>query len=153
MLLQQYVLPLVFLLMRRALWIVGQASEVTLHERELEVISDSLSTLADAVYDRVRTLQGMLAFYSFGTLLIPTRAFCLRSRPSSYVQAAKSERKRSTEQVLLWIGSYSCKAPHPVTQLCTDSVVYSTDTPSRKRSSGPTGCETRPQMHSRSPKI
>ena len=47
--------------MRRALWIVGQASEVTLHERELEVISDSLSTLADAVYDRVRTLQGMFA--------------------------------------------------------------------------------------------
>ena len=51
--------------MRRALWIVGQAGEVTLHERELEVISDSLSTLADAVYHRVRTLQGMLTVSLF----------------------------------------------------------------------------------------
>ncbi len=45
--------------MRRALWIVKQADSVTLHDRELEVISDSLSTLADAVYDRIRTLQGV----------------------------------------------------------------------------------------------
>ncbi|KAI1787462.1 hypothetical protein LXA43DRAFT_1029206 [Ganoderma leucocontextum] len=52
-------LPLIFLLMRRALWIVKQAGSVTLHVRELEVISYSLSTLADAVYERVRTLQAM----------------------------------------------------------------------------------------------
>ncbi|KAI1783133.1 hypothetical protein LXA43DRAFT_1087143 [Ganoderma leucocontextum] len=56
---EKYVLPLIFLLMRRALWIIKQAGSVTLHVRELEVISYSLSTLADAVYERVRTLQAM----------------------------------------------------------------------------------------------
>ena len=43
--------------MRRALWVVKQPGQDILHE--LEVISGSLSTLADAVYDRVLALQGV----------------------------------------------------------------------------------------------
>ena len=45
--------------MRRALWIIKRAGSVTLHDEELEIISDSLSTVVDAVDNRVETLQGI----------------------------------------------------------------------------------------------
>ncbi|KAM5536716.1 hypothetical protein V8D89_009643 [Ganoderma adspersum] len=56
---EKYVLPLVFLLMRRALWIVQEAGFVALHDHELEVVSSSLSIVMDAVQIRVRTLRTM----------------------------------------------------------------------------------------------
>ena len=41
------------------MWVIGEAGSVTLHDRELEVITYSLSILVEAVCDRVCTLQGM----------------------------------------------------------------------------------------------
>ncbi|RPD68335.1 hypothetical protein L226DRAFT_346944 [Lentinus tigrinus ALCF2SS1-7] len=56
---EKYVMPLVFILLRRSLYIVQQAHTVTLHMGELAVIQYSLSTLTDAIWDRVRTLQAV----------------------------------------------------------------------------------------------
>ena len=99
----QYVLPLIFLLMRRALWIIKRAGSVTLHDEELEIISDSLSIVVDAVDDRVETLQGIYHPRLLDSMMIRM----VDSHRFSNVQAPKSKRKGSAEEILLRTGLFS----------------------------------------------
>ncbi|RPD69592.1 hypothetical protein L226DRAFT_268418 [Lentinus tigrinus ALCF2SS1-7] len=52
-------MPLIFILLRRSLYIVQQAHTVTLHMGELAVIQYSLMILTDAIWDRVQTLKAV----------------------------------------------------------------------------------------------
>ncbi|KAI0699900.1 hypothetical protein C8T65DRAFT_296564 [Cerioporus squamosus] len=56
---EKYVMPLIFLLLRRSLYIVQQAHDVTLNLGELTVIQYSLYVLIGAIDDRVKTLQAV----------------------------------------------------------------------------------------------
>ena len=86
------------------MWIIGEAGSVTLHVRELEVITYSLSTLVEAVRDRVRTLQGMYGHPKVASYERLIADMFLHHQ--SNVQAAEPERKGSTQQVLLWTGLF-----------------------------------------------
>ncbi|KAL1941924.1 hypothetical protein VTO73DRAFT_6454 [Trametes versicolor] len=57
-----YVLPIVFFLLRRSLFIIRQASDVALHQDELGTIVQSLRTIATTVRERISTLQVMFRF-------------------------------------------------------------------------------------------
>ncbi|KAH9847166.1 hypothetical protein C2E23DRAFT_742357 [Lenzites betulinus] len=59
---ETYVLPLVFLLLRRTLYIVQQGSKVMLHSEELSIIRGSLQVIWAAIGDRVGTLRAMFKF-------------------------------------------------------------------------------------------
>ncbi|RPD69596.1 hypothetical protein L226DRAFT_575426 [Lentinus tigrinus ALCF2SS1-7] len=56
---EKYIMPLIFLLLKRSLCIIQQARTVILNREELAVIRYSLSTLTDAIWDRVQTLQAV----------------------------------------------------------------------------------------------
>lgn len=51
-------MPLFCLLLKRALSVMEKAHDVVLHPEELDIIDKSLSTVLEAVYDRVERLQG-----------------------------------------------------------------------------------------------
>ena len=51
-------MPLIFLLMRRALAVIEQGKVVVLGNNELRIITGSISVIYHAVVDRVLTLQG-----------------------------------------------------------------------------------------------
>lgn len=53
----QYVLPVIYLLLERALWVLNQAHSVVLHPQELNVIRDSLDTLWEPITDRSAKLR------------------------------------------------------------------------------------------------
>ena len=51
-------MPMIFLILRRALYVVRQASSVTLADSELDILLVSLYHLFNAVLDRIHILQG-----------------------------------------------------------------------------------------------
>ncbi len=53
----QYALPVIYLLLKRALWVMKQANSVVLHPKELNVIRDSLDTIWDPITVRSTKLR------------------------------------------------------------------------------------------------
>ena len=53
-------MPMFFLLIQRSLSIVQQAATFTLHDGELTVIVQSLTTVYDAIWARIETLEGIV---------------------------------------------------------------------------------------------
>ena len=53
-------MPMFFLLVQRSLSIIQQAATLTLHEGELTVIVQSLTTVYDAIWARIETLEGIV---------------------------------------------------------------------------------------------
>ncbi|KAI0779272.1 hypothetical protein C8Q74DRAFT_1367187 [Fomes fomentarius] len=57
---EKFLLPLIFLLLRRTFSIVAQAGDsTTLHPKELHIVRHSIDTLRRVVSDRIRTLQAV----------------------------------------------------------------------------------------------
>lgn len=54
----QYILPLMCLLLRRAVYIIKLAQTTILHDLELEIIEGSIDTAHSAVLSRIATLKG-----------------------------------------------------------------------------------------------
>ena len=53
----QYALPVIYLLLQRALWVMKEAQSVVLHPRELNVIRNSLRTVWDPINVRTTKLK------------------------------------------------------------------------------------------------
>ncbi|KAF9041886.1 hypothetical protein BDZ89DRAFT_1059909 [Hymenopellis radicata] len=56
---EKYIMPLVYLLLRRALHVIEIAAHTTLNRDELSIVQDSLATARSAVWSRIGTLRAV----------------------------------------------------------------------------------------------
>lgn len=85
----QYALPVIYLLLERALWVLNEAHSVVLHPHELNVIRDSLDTLWEPITVRSAKLRCECINHSRTGGL----RSCLFTQPSSICRTAILRRR------------------------------------------------------------